>query len=641
MSLENLFSPIKIGNVEIPNRAAMAPMNIGAPMYSDDGMWPKKTIRYYEERAIGGLGLIITQFIRVYDKIGSYPIAGLHDDRFIPSHAELVERIHKHGTKIFHQIALMGGKIHTGPGAAPTSMYSPVYIYKPRALTTDELDMLVGCFIDAAGRGIQAGYDGTEVHAGHLYLIGAMISPATNKRTDKYGGSFEARMKFITDIIKGIRSKYPKYNIGVKFSAYEELEGGIDIELGKKIAKYISGLGVDYLHVSTESTTLGVFSKLAPVPTMYQPRNTLVPLAAEIKKICPDQVIIATGSITVPEEADTFIKEGKCDMVALGRTIIADPHWAKNAKEGKPVTPCIRCMACYNKLLTGEMLCCSMNPYMLHESEQDLPIPSKIKNVIVIGAGPAGIRAALTASKRGHRVTLYEKMPYIGGMIYPGSRPEFKKDVARAIDYFDKMLKSSNVNLVLNTEVTPELVEKVSPDSLVIAIGAKPIMPEIPAINSSKVASAIEVLRDISKFKKGKAVVIGGGEVGCEAACYMADNGFDVSIVEILPGLLEENNDNNLKLSLLNLIKGKNIKVFTETKPNKVVEEGLEVILPNGKEGLAEADVIAVAINQKPENDLIKELALKAEEFYVIGDCNNVGRIRDAVSEGERVGRWI
>jgi 2-enoate reductase len=638
MALKYLFSPLKIGNVEISNRAAMAPMGLGSIMYNSDETWPKKTIRYYEERAIGGLGLIITQFVRVHDRLASFPIVGLYDEKQIPSHAELVERIHKHGTKIFHQIALMGGKYAND---APSSIYNINYYNKPRALTTDELDMLVGCFIDAAGRGMQAGYDGTEVHAGHLYLIGAMISPATNKRTDKYGGSFEARMKFITDIIKGIRSKYPKYNIGVKFSAYEELEGGIDIELGKKIAKYISDLGVDYLHVSSESTTLGVFSKFAPVPTMYQPRNNLVPLAAEIKKLCPDQVIMATGSITVPEEADAFIKDKKIDMVVLGRTIIADPYWARNAKESKTITPCIRCMACYNKLLTGQMLCCSMNPYMLHESEQDLPVASKIKNVMVIGAGPAGIRAALTASKRGHKVSLYEKMPYIGGMIYPGSKPEFKKDVARAIGYFDEMLKSSSVKLVLNTEVTPGLVEKINPDSLVIAIGAKPIMPGIEITGSAKTVSAIEVLRDISKYKKGKAAIIGGGEVGCETACYMADNGFEVSIVEILPDILEESDDNNLRLSLLNLIGERSIKIYTKTKPNKVVDEGLEVILPNGKEGLVQADIIAVAINQKPQEDLIKELALKAEEFYMIGDCNNVGRIRDAVSEGERIGRWI
>jgi len=641
MTLKYLFSPIRIGNVEIKNRCAVAPMNLGAPMYSEDDKWPKKTIRYYEERAAGGMGLIITQFIRVYDKLACYPIVGLYDDSLIKSHGELVDRVHKHGTKIFHQAALMGGKIHTGHGEGVSSIYSPAYLYRPRELTTDELDMLKEKFIDAAGRGQQAGYDGVEIHGAHLYLIGALMSPATNKRTDKYGGSFEGRMRFITDIIKGIRQKYPKYNIGVKFNAYEELEDGIDIELGQKIAKYISGLGVDYLHVSSESTTLGVFSKFAPVPTMYQPRNNLIPLAAEIKKICPNQIIIATGSITIPQEADTFIKEGKCDMVSLGRTIIADAKWAKNSVEEKNITPCIRCMVCYQQLLTGEALCCSMNPYMLHESEQELPLPAKIKNVMIVGAGPAGIRCAVTAAKRGHKVTLYERMPYIGGMIYPGSRPAFKKDVARAIEYFEKEIKSNKINLVFNTEVTPEFVEKENPDVLVIAIGAKPIMPQIVNIDSSLVVSAIDVLRDISKYKKGKAVVIGGGDVGCETACHMADNGFDVTIVEILPNLLEENKDNNLKLSLLNLIKEKKIKIFTNTRPNAVTPQGLEVILPNGKEGGINANLIAVAINQNPDSSFIKNLALKAEEFYIIGDCKEVGRIKDAISEGEKTGRWI
>ena len=638
MSLENLMSPIKIGNIEIPNRCAMAPMGMGNALYASDEKWPKKVIRYYEERAIGGLGLIITGFIRVHGSLASIPLVGLYDDRFIPSHAELASRVHKHGSKIFHQIALTGGKF---AGEAPSSIYSPNFYNKPRALSVDEIEMLVNCYIEAAGRGMQAGYDGAEVHGGHLYLIGQMMSPATNKRTDKYGGSFEGRMRFITEIINGIRLKYPKYNIGVKFSAYEELEGGIDLELGKKIAKYISDLGVDYLHVSTESSTLEVMSKLAPVPPMYLPRNTLVPLTAEIKKLCPDQVVMATGSITVPQEADDFIREGKCDMVVLGRTILADAKWAKNAKENKTITPCIRCNLCYYQLWLSAPLCCSMNPYLLHETEQELPIPAKIKNVMVVGAGPSGIRCALTASKRGHKVKLYEKLPYIGGMIYPGSRPDFKVDVSRAIDYFKKELSDSNVETVLSTEVTPEMVEKLNPDVLVVAIGAKPIMPQIPGINSPKVISAIDALRDISSYKKGKAVVIGGGDVGCEAACYLADNGFDVSIVEILSELLQENPNLNLKLPLLNLIEEKNVKVYTKTTPNKVTDEGLEVILPNGKEGGIEADLIAVAINQRPESILIKDLTLKAEEFYVIGDCSSVGRIKDAVTEGERIGRWI
>lgn len=644
MSLEHLFSPITVGNIEIPNRTVMAPMNLGKPMYLTDDTWPKKTIRYYEERAIGDIGLIITQFLRVYENGGilaPHLVGGIYDDRLIPTHAELVKRIHKYETKIFLQIALRGGKNVTGPGEAPSSIYSPEYIWKPRELSTDEMDMLVGRFIDAAGRGMQAGYDGVEVHGGHCYLIGETMSPALNKRTDKYGGSFEGRMRFITDIIQGIRSKYPEFNIGVKFSAYEELDDGIDIELGKKIAKYISDLGVNYLHVSSESTPFFIYSKYPPVPTMYQPRNTLVPLAAAVKEVCPDQVIIGTGSITVPEEADALIKEGKCDMVALGRTVFADPKWAKKAKENKPVTPCIRCDNCFNQILNDEMITCSVNPYLLHESEQDLSTPGRVKNIMVVGAGPAGTRCAITAAKRGHKVTLYEKMPYIGGMVYPGSKPEFKKDFGRVIDYLKKELEASNVNVILNTEVTSELIEKANPDAVVIAIGAKSVMPEIPGIDSSKVVTAIEVLRDISKFKKGKAVVTGSGDVSCETACYLADNGFDVTIVGRRSELLEAYRDGNIKVALLKLIRDRDIEVLTKTRPNKVVDEGLEVILPDGKEHCVPADYIVIAAHEKQDEDHIQDLALRTEEFHVIGDCKGIRRIMTAISEGEKVGRSI
>jgi len=405
MALDSLLSSIKLGELEIANRVAMAPMAMGEAFYVPDEKWSKRVIRYFEERAIGGIGLLNTGFVRATDGLASQPIIGIYNDGFINSHAKLVERVHKYGSKIFIQLGLQGGK---WVSEAPSSVYSPNYPEKPRELTTGEMDGLVRSIIDATGRSVKAGYDGVEIHGGHTYFIGAMMSPALNKRTDKYGGSFEKRMKFIVDIIKGIGNEYPGYPVGFKFSAWEELDGGVDIELGRRIARYVADLGVAYLHVSSMSSTLEIYSEYASVPPMYIKRNTLMPLAAEIKKLCPDSVIMATGSITVPEEADEFIASGKCDMVALGRTILADPHWINNAKQKKPVVPCIRCNVCYSQLFDSKELACSVNPYLLHEAEQDLPEPSKIKDVIVVGAGPAGIRCALTASGRGHKVTLYE-----------------------------------------------------------------------------------------------------------------------------------------------------------------------------------------------------------------------------------------
>ena len=652
MQYKHLFSPIKLGPVKIPNRTALAPM--GVNLFSADETWPKRQIRYFEERAIGGTGLIITSFVRVHGSLASFPITGMYDDRFIPSHKELTDRIHKHDSKIFLQIALSGGKLSTD---APSAIYSINYFVKPRELTTDELDELVEAYIQAAGRALEAGYDGVEVHGAHSYLIGQMMSPALNKRTDKYGGSFEGRMKFPTDIITGIKKKYPDLGVGIKISAYEEIPGGVDIALGKKIAQHLAGTGPAYIHVSTTASTLEAKSKYPSVPPLYLPRNTLVPLAEGIKKVCPDTPVMATGSITVPEEAEEFIASGKCDMVALGRTVIADPHWVNKAKEGKRVVPCIRCNVCYDQLWYGKSLVCSVNPYMLREAEQDLPIPAKKKRVMIVGAGPAGVRCALTASKRGHDVTLFEKHPYVGGMVYPGSRPQCKEDVVRLFEWYAGELADSDVTLKLNTEVTPQMVVDENPDALVIAVGTDQTVPDVPGSDKPHFVSAVEVLRDISKYKGSQAVVIGGGDVGCETACHLADNGFETTIVEMLSELMKEELP-NMKVQMFTLIEEKNISVMTNTKLHAVTDEGVEVALPNGKIGGLDADVVAYAVGfikeetsyaenttmnllKFPLRVLIGEMAMKADEVHLIGDCDTLGRIREATEAGENIGRRL
>ncbi|MFA6472388.1 MAG: FAD-dependent oxidoreductase [Candidatus Latescibacterota bacterium] len=655
MSFPNLFSPIKLGSVEIKNRTVMAPMNNG--LLSTDETWPYTTIRYYEERARGGIGLIITGATRIYDKLCGKPKVGLYDARFIPSHKKLVDAIHALDTKIFCQFTLNGGKIGR---EGPSAVYSNNYALKPRELTTDEVDLLVESFIKAAGYAREAGYDGVEIHGGHSYLVGQFMSPNTNVRTDKYGGSFEKRMRFPSDIVRGIHERYPGFAVGIKFSAYEELPGGIDIPTGLKIAQHLAGLDVVYLHVSSTSTENLVSSEYSSVPALYVERNTLMPLAEGVKKICPDQVVMGTGSITVPEEAEDHIAKGKCDMVALGRTIVADPFWPVKAKEGKQrrITPCIRCNNCYQQLWVNEPLICSVNPYVSHEGETQISRTEHPKKVMIVGGGPAGIRCAITASRRGHDVTIYEKRPYLGGALYPGSRPHFKQDVARLIAWFEEELKNSTVKVKLNTEVTQKLVEEAAPDALVIAVGGENIAPDVPGMDKPHVAFATDVLRDISKYKGKKAVVIGGGDVGCETACYLADKGFDVTLVEMTSKLMEQNNQ-HVRLEMYAMLKRKpKVRVMTETALTAIIDEGAEVVLPNGKRWGLEAELVAIAVGVKaPGADgavnvgpligvkakagIVAELSMKAPEIHVIGDCDAVGKIMDAVREGERVARWL
>ncbi|MHB9029895.1 MAG: oxidoreductase [Candidatus Latescibacterota bacterium] len=652
MSFPHLLSPIKLGSVEIKNRAVMAPINNG--LLSTDENWPLRTIRYYEERAIGEIGMIITGACRVHGTLCGFPKVGIYDERFIPSHRKLVEAAHRHGCKIFCQLTLNGGKVGK---EAPSAIYSPAYPGRPPELTSGQCDELVESFITAAGYAREAGYDGVEVHGGHTYLIGQFMSPATNKRTDRYGGSFENRMRFPSEILQGISGRYPGFAAGVKFSIYEEMAEGIDLDLGLRIAEHLAQFNPAYLHVSASTTEMLVGSKWGSVPSLYSPRNSLVPLAAEVKKRCPDSVVMGTGSVNIPEEAEECIASGACDVVAIGRAVLAEPHWVRKAREGKTrsITPCIRCNVCYDMLWRNEALDCSMNPYLSREAEQRLVSTDAPKKVMIVGGGPAGIRCALTASQRGHEVTLYEKMPYLGGMIYPGSRPAFKQDVARVLDWMDEELKNSAVTVKLGVEVTPEMVEKEAPDALVIAIGSEQIIPKVPGLDKPHVALAVDVLRDVSKYPGKKAAVIGGGDVGCETACHLADHGFQVTLVGRNPRLMKHNN-RFVTIDMKEMLKEKGVRVMTETVLNAIVDIGAEALLPSGKKTGIEADWVVLAAGfedhksiaqagpammARPKPGLIAALSMKAPEVHVIGDCCTLGRIVDAMREGERVGRWL
>ncbi len=652
MSLSHLFSPLKLGTVEIKNRTAMAPINNG--LLSTDENWPLRTIRYYEERAVGEVGLIITGACRVHGTLCGFPKVGIYHERFIPSHRKLVETVRRHDCKIFCQLTLNGGKVGK---EAPSGIYNPAYPCRPPELTPDQCDELVESFIRAAGLAREAGYDGVEIHGGHTYLVGQFMSPSTNHRTDKYGGSFENRMRFPTEILRGIAERYPGFPAGVKFSAYEELADGIDLDLGMRIAEHLAALNPAYLHVSAATTEMLVGSKWGSVPSLYSPRNSLVPLAAEVKKRCPDAVVMGTGSVNVPEEAEESIASGACDVVAIGRALLAEPHWARKARESRTrsITPCIRCNVCYDLLWHNEALECSMNPYLSHEAEQHLVATDSPKNVMVVGGGPAGVQCALTAAKRGHTVTLYEKAPHLGGAIYPGSRPRFKQDVARVLDWLDEELKNSTVSTRLNTEVTPGLVEHEAPDALVIAIGAEQTIPQVPGLDMPHVALAVDVLQDVSKYPGKKAVVIGGGDVGCETACHLADNGFQVVLAGRNPRLMKHNN-RFVTIEMKDMLRDKGVTVMTETVLNSIVDIGAELLLPSGKKTGIEADWVVLAAGfednrtiakagpammARPKTGLIAALSMKAPEVHVIGDCCTLGRIVDAMREGERVGRWL
>ena len=486
MAYKHLFSPIKLGKLEIKNRLAMAPM--GTDLAHPIRLWGDEEIAYFSERAKGGVGLIVSPFTAatsvLSDVLRGRPLMAINNDVQIPSHKRMTDAVHAAGAKMIVQCAIFGGKFGE---AAPTAMPSPNFSSLPRQLSLEEIWAIIEDFGQAARRAREAGYDGVEIHGCHGYLIGQFISPALNKRTDEFGGSFEARMKFAVEIYRAMRKQVgDDYTIGFKMSAWEDLAGGVKGgEDSVNIAKRMADEGVAYVHVGTLNTTVERLSPYPSVPCTYLPRNTLIPLAADIKKALTDTVVMGTGSIIVPEEAEQFLADGKCDMFALGRTLLADPHWVVKAQNGQNIRPCIRCNVCHHQLWFAEPLICTVNPYLLKETQEPVQPTSRKKKVMVVGGGPGGVNAALIASARGHDVTLYEKRPYLGGMLYPGSRPSCKAEVGLLLKYYENELKASKVNVKTGVEVTLEKVQQEKPDALVIAVGGHAVVPDIPGIDRS------------------------------------------------------------------------------------------------------------------------------------------------------------
>jgi 2,4-dienoyl-CoA reductase-like NADH-dependent reductase (Old Yellow Enzyme family)/thioredoxin reductase len=641
MALEHLFSPITLDGLEIKNRIVMAPM--GTDLAHPIRVWGEEEIAYFVERARGGVGLIISPFTAatkvLSDILRGRPLMAINDDSQIASHARMTKAVHAAGARMFCQTAIFGGKFGE---AAPTSMNSPNYAGRPRELTLEEIWQMIDDFGQAARRAREAGYDGVEIHGCHGYLIGQFISPALNRRTDAFGGSFEGRMKFPLEIFRAMR-KYAgaDFPLGFKMSAWEDLEGGVhDGAEAVRIARRMADEGVCYVHVGSLNTTIERVSLYPSVPCMYVPRNTLIPLAASIKPGLGSTPVMGTGSVIVPDEAEQAIADGECDMVALGRTLLADAHWAARAQAGRRIRPCIRCNVCHHQLWLAEPLICQVNPHLLKEAQAPLQPAHRPKRVMVVGGGPGGMQAALVAAARGHAVTLYEARPYLGGMLYPGSRPACKSEVGLLLDYYADELADSSVAVHLGVQVTLEMVQQAQPDALVIAAGSHETIPDIPGIDRPHVITAVAALRDRSLVRGRQVVVIGGGDVGCETASYLAEDGRSVTIIELLPELMADQPIANVKMALYRLLVDQGVRYFTLNQVTQIDERTVEVRGPEGGRTLP-ADAVVIAVGLQPNTDVRDRLRLGCAEVYVVGDCGRLGRIRDAVVQGDLAGRLL
>ena len=519
---EHLFSPKKIGNCEIPNRLVVTPMV--ANLNNPEGLATERYIRYHEEKAKGGWGLIITEDYAINDHARGYPlISGLWDESQIPGHKKLTDTIHKYNTKIFCQIYHAGRQSNprVNGGVQPVSC-SPIPCpwnkSIPKELTIEEIQQIIKEFGITAANVVKAGFDGIEIHAAHGYLIHQFLSPNSNKRVDEYGGNYENRVRFLKEVMQEVRKAVgPDFPMGVRLSAAEFADGGRTMFETRQIIRDIEAWGADYLHL-----TFGMYgtrSSVASVLSFFQSHGFAVQFAEEAKSLVKIP-IITVGRIQEPWMAEDIIASGKADFIGMGRPSLCDPHYPNKVKNGQyqDIRTCIGCLqGCTASTYMGVPIHCLVNPELGYEFETDYsPAPVK-KKVFIAGGGVAGMEAARGAAIKGHEVHLYEKTDTLGGQFLSASYPPFKGEFASFPAWQIRQLKKLGVHIHLNTPLTADIVKKEKPDKVILATGAQPIIPDIPGIDLPNVVLAEDVLR--GRADTGMNVLVaGGGMIGSETA---------------------------------------------------------------------------------------------------------------------------
>lgn len=678
MSYDMLFSPMKIGNVEIKNRIVMAPMCMGFGQYN--GCATETMMDYYEERAKGGVGLIFTEITRINDITGasSFGQLGMSHDYQIPALREMADRIHKHNCKIMvelhhpgrQNLGLMIGTVpicnigsklmgnlytkiltqavipqgkklqdkHIVPRTVAPSKCerSKMSDSVNRELSVNEIKRIICQFIEGAVRVKKAGCDGVELHAAHGYLIQQFLSPNTNKRTDQYGGSLENRMRFLLEIIDGIRSNCGKdFPIVVRLTVdemYSEIGQngkGYNLEEGIKMAKILSDKGIDAIDVS--SAAYDTFNYWLE-PTTFTPGWRKY-LASEVKKVV-DIPVIAANLIRSPKQAETQLEEGTQDFVSLGRPLIADPHWPNKVKSGNEnlIKRCVCCLYCFESMMKGAYKYthgnCSVNPFVGRENVS-LKQNGNGRKVLIIGAGCAGLTAAELLSKRGFDVTVLEKESKQGGQLNLASKPPHKEKINWVCEDLLSNAINSGAKVLFDIKADKNIIASYSPEIVITATGGNAIHPK--SFNGDNVVTVTQVLNGDIDISNKKVAVIGSGMTGLETSELLVSKGNKVTVVEmadkIAPGAWFQQLDDALPV-----LEKAGTEFLTSHKLLSVSSSGIE--LENLKEKKAVAikvDLVVLSLGVRSDNSLYNDIKNSdSYKVYNIGDSKKIGRIANA-----------
>lgn len=641
----SLMDRINLAGVDIRNRTCVCPM--GDPVADADGEMSERETRYFLERARGGFGLIFTganYVVRDHEVPESNILDSWHHSKVL---SYMVDQLQREGAKVCVQLTLGLGRVNfTSPYDPPKSSSNTKSFWFPDLecipFTTVEIKHMIERFGYSAFLAKNAGADMVEMHAYGGYLIDQFTSKLWNTRTDEYGGSLENRMRLIFELRESVWNHCGKdFPLVIKFTPDHAYPGYRDLDEGMEMLKLLDDGGFAMLHLDK-----GVYECWhEAIPSAYQEEGSQLYLAIAAKEAGIKTPLMVQGKLDNPKLAEKVISEGIAEMVGLGHGSLADPWWPKKVKNKKyyDITPCIGCNECIRSIHSGAELFCAVNPRNAFEREYELTPTTEQDRILVVGGGPGGMMAAITAAQRGYEdIELWEKDHELGGALRAGSAPSFKFQTARYMEYLKRQVAKYDINVKLNKEATADDILAAKPDAVIIAAGATPIVPNLPGSEKNHVIESCDLLTN--RLETGtKVVVLGGGAVGIETALMLDKQGKDVTVVEMLDKVLAKAKESpNQRFAVMAEIEKSNIKVMTGTTLTRVDKNKVLVTASSGgSEEEIPCDTLVIAVGFKTDNSLRDMLGDKIKKVYVIGDNRNPAKVKDAVHDGYHVARLL
>lgn len=643
----HLFQPLRLGRTVLKNRIEAAPVSVAN--LTPQAHFTPDNIAIFERKAKGGAAIVNMGEARIDLKTGISHLLclALDDPEVMPSLILATDAIRRHNAipaiEILHPGGRANPEYYDGPIWAPSD--APGHLGKDyTALDEKTIDYIVNCFANAAEMAWLGGVEMVMIHGGHGWLLHEFLSPLNNHRTDKFGGSLENRARISLMVVDAIRRRCPELLIEFRLSGSELVEGGLTIDDQVEFAKLLDGK-VDLIHV-----TAGTFhypeTNQHMVPSMFHPFGVNVEFAAAIKKAVKTPVAVV-GGLDEPELMEQVLAEGKADIIAVGRSIIADAQMPDKLRGGRAddVTPCIRCNHCISESFvpyvkySSRLTRCSVNPVAGREYTEKDVCPALIpKKVLVIGGGPAGMEAAITLADRGHRVILAEKSGRLGGAIRFAGHVSFKSKLDQLMQVLIRRVERRKITVMLNTDMTPELARSLRPDAIVCAIGADPIVPPVPGVDLEIAVSAVGMHEHMEEIGQN-VVILGGGLVGCEESILLGELGKKVTVLEMKPELCRDAPFLHHEAVLLEMER-LGITARTGMRCTGILPDGVTAE-QDGKEIKLPADTVIIAAGLAPKLDEAESFRSCAPEFWKIGDCRQARNVRLAIHEGYDAGSYI